>query len=78
MEGEVTSCLECPVLSKCASISNVAGNGIQLFYGDCRTATQECAAADASSIAFAVSLAVDEMDNIYFSDQGNNRIRTSD
>ncbi|CAE7908805.1 SOQ1 [Symbiodinium sp. KB8] len=78
MEGEVTSCLECPVLSKCASISNVAGNGIQLFYGDCRTATQECAAADASSIAFAVSLAVDEMDNIYFSDQGNNRIRMLD
>lgn len=78
MEGKVTSCLECPVLSKCASNSNVAGNGIQLFYGDCRTATQECAAADASSIAFAVSLAVDEMDNIYFSDHGNNRIRMLD
>ena len=78
VEGEITTCWECPVLAKCASISNIAGDGIQLFFGDCRSSTQECTPADESSIAFAVSLAVDEMDNIYFSDQGNNRIRRSD
>ena len=77
IEGEVTSCRECPWLARCATIRNIGGNGIQLFYGDCRSSAQTCVSADESSIAFAVSLAIDEMDNIYFSDQGNNRIRSS-
>jgi len=52
----------------------VAGDGLQIFYGDCRGGSS-CVPATESSFGFAVSIAVDQQNNVYFSDQGNNRIR---
>lgn len=52
----------------------MAGDGLQIFYGDCRGGSS-CVPATESSFGFAVSIAVDQQNNVYFSDQGNNRIR---
>ena len=53
----------------------MAGDGLQIFYGDCRGGDGRCVPATESSFGFAVSIAVDQQNNVYFSDQGNNRIR---
>lgn len=52
----------------------MAGDGLQIFYGDCGGGSS-CVPATESSFGFAVSIAVDQQNNVYFSDQGNNRIR---
>ena len=53
----------------------MAGDGLQIFYGDCRGGDGRCVPATESSFGFAVSIAVDQQNNVYFSDEGNNRIR---
>mmetsp|Transcript_12053 Transcript_12053/g.21393 ORF Transcript_12053/g.21393 Transcript_12053/m.21393 type:complete len:1218 (+) Transcript_12053:77-3730(+) len=77
--GHATDCSECSRQRKCATISTLAGNGAEGFHGDCRTVGGDvCSTADKASLAFAVSLAIDEQDNLYIADQGNNRIRMMD
>jgi len=77
--GETTDCAECIHQRKCAVIATIAGDGAEAFWGDCRSVGgAACSTADKASIAFAVSLAIDEQDNLYIADQGNNRIRMMD
>eukprot|EP00933_Yihiella_yeosuensis_P072463 TRINITY_DN8084_c0_g2_i1.p1 TRINITY_DN8084_c0_g2~~TRINITY_DN8084_c0_g2_i1.p1 ORF type:complete len:1208 (+),score=188.14 TRINITY_DN8084_c0_g2_i1:226-3849(+) len=76
MKGARTDCLECPYMRRCSSISDLVGNGDPVFRGDCRPHTGlTCATAKEASLSSPVSVAIDEQDNIYIADQGNNRIR---
>eukprot|EP00438_Fugacium_kawagutii_P009431 Skav202042 [mRNA] locus=scaffold1138:321323:326719:- [translate_table: standard] len=77
LSSSVTSCLECPTRQVCAGIKDLAGDGLQIFYGDCRSGSS-CIPATESSLGFAVSIALDQQNNVFFSDQGNNRIRMLD
>eukprot|EP00931_Biecheleriopsis_adriatica_P060615 TRINITY_DN36412_c0_g2_i1.p1 TRINITY_DN36412_c0_g2~~TRINITY_DN36412_c0_g2_i1.p1 ORF type:complete len:1215 (+),score=190.73 TRINITY_DN36412_c0_g2_i1:85-3729(+) len=75
VQSGVTTCDQCNLQRECALIHTVAGDGVQAFLGDCRSSSQGCLSADSSSLAFPVSLAIDEKDNLYIADAGNNRIR---
>mmetsp|Transcript_72487 Transcript_72487/g.207982 ORF Transcript_72487/g.207982 Transcript_72487/m.207982 type:complete len:1137 (-) Transcript_72487:199-3609(-) len=73
MKGPRTTCEQCAHQQRCAMISAVVGDGIRAFQGDCRSST--CSAAALASLSYPSSLAIDEQDNLYIADHGNNRIR---
>jgi hypothetical protein len=77
MKRQTTRCSHCPHQLKCATSANVVGDGLQDFVGDCPYKNQQslCSVATKSSLAFPTMIAVDEDNNIYLTDHGNNRVR---
>eukprot|EP00418_Pyrodinium_bahamense_P004952 CAMPEP_0179013624 /NCGR_PEP_ID=MMETSP0796-20121207/1825_1 /TAXON_ID=73915 /ORGANISM="Pyrodinium bahamense, Strain pbaha01" /LENGTH=1076 /DNA_ID=CAMNT_0020709139 /DNA_START=45 /DNA_END=3273 /DNA_ORIENTATION=+ len=56
----------------------MVGDGIRAFLGDCRSPggnSRRCLAGKEASLAFPVSIAIDDEDNLYIADYGNNRVR---
>jgi DNA-binding beta-propeller fold protein YncE len=77
MKKSQTGCEECMKQRKCASIVTATGDGLRDFEGDCvyPGQTSMCLSSTDASLAFPGAIAIDDDDNIYVADHGNNRIR---
>lgn len=76
-KGEMTTCAECPFQMRCAPIVTIVGDGLRAFAGDCRhvVTSDQCMLARDARLSYPTAIALDEMDNLYFADYGNNRVR---
>lgn len=76
LRGVRTTCEKCPQQRRCAQITAIVGDGVRGLQQQCGIGSDAalCSKAVSASLSYPSSIALDDLDNLYIADNGNNVI----